>query len=195
MSHFIDEIGKTYGKLTVVSRATSTNLGVTRWLCLCECGNSVVVRGACLRRKAARDNRQSRHGTISCGCKRKELKLARGEAAARKLFYQYKRAAAKRSLTWSISREDFDRLTRSCCHYCGSAPKHELKTQSDNGVRVYNGLDRIDSSSGYVLDNVVTCCGDCNTAKSDLGYAEFLSLVENIYLHRCSRRSYAVVSV
>lgn len=40
------------------------------------------------------------------------------------------------------------------CYYCG----HPL---NETGI----GLDRLDSDRGYVLDNVVPCCGTCNMAK------------------------------
>jgi hypothetical protein len=36
-------IGKIFGKLTVVSEGQKTNRRVRRWLCLCQCGNTVNV--------------------------------------------------------------------------------------------------------------------------------------------------------
>jgi hypothetical protein len=63
------------------------------------------------------------------------------------------------------------------CHYCEAPPV------LDNRKLVRNGIDRVDSSKGYVTDNVVPCCRDCNVAKSDLSKAEFLNLVEKIYNH------------
>lgn len=59
-----DMTGEVYGKLTVISRAGSSNVGrVATWNCQCECGNLCVVRGTCLR---------SGH-TKSCGCLQKEI--------------------------------------------------------------------------------------------------------------------------
>ena len=52
-----NELGNRYGFLTVVSRAESKSNGA-RWLCKCDCGNEVIVRGADLRRETTR----------SCGC-------------------------------------------------------------------------------------------------------------------------------
>ena len=43
------------------------------------------------------------------------------------------------------------------CHYCG------LDNNSVAGV----GLDRLDNTIGYMLDNVVSCCTECNRARSD----------------------------
>lgn len=55
----INEIGNKYGKLTVVERyfADKTHRGA-EWICRCECGKEIVVRGYDLRK----------HHTVSCGC-------------------------------------------------------------------------------------------------------------------------------
>lgn len=44
-----DEIGNTYGKLTVLSLAYVNTSGNAHWNCVCECGTSRVVCGTCLR--------------------------------------------------------------------------------------------------------------------------------------------------
>ena len=64
MGKLIDEVGKKYGRLTVLSRSEEYKKKTTRayWVCQCECGNTTVVSGAHLRR-----------GSIqSCGCLQKE---------------------------------------------------------------------------------------------------------------------------
>lgn len=66
MPAFIDLTGMTFGRLTVVSRS-STELGCTRWLCRCACGNSRVTFA-----KQLRDGR-----TKSCGCLRRETTAQR----------------------------------------------------------------------------------------------------------------------
>lgn len=57
-----NEIGNTYGYLTVISRAENTKEGRAQWLCKCKCGNEVVVLGKRLRSG----------NTKSCGCYQKE---------------------------------------------------------------------------------------------------------------------------
>jgi hypothetical protein len=47
------------------------------------------------------------------------------------------------------------------------------------------GLDRIDSSKGYSIENVRPCCKLCNQAKNNLTEVEFLNLVTTIYKKRC----------
>jgi hypothetical protein len=57
----LDRTGRRYGKLTVVGFA-GYNKGVVVWKCLCDCGNTTIVRGISL----------GLH-TNSCGCERKML--------------------------------------------------------------------------------------------------------------------------
>ena len=57
-----NEIGNTYGYLTVIERAENTEEGRARWLCQCKCGNTVVVLGKHLRSG----------NTKSCGCYQRE---------------------------------------------------------------------------------------------------------------------------
>lgn len=57
-----NEIGNTYGYLTVIGRAENTKEGRAQWLCQCKCGNTTVVLGKRLRSG----------NTKSCGCYQKE---------------------------------------------------------------------------------------------------------------------------
>lgn len=58
-----DRIGDIYGKLTVIEYGGSINKKVSVWVCKCECGNIVSVRGGNL----------NTGNTISCGCISAEL--------------------------------------------------------------------------------------------------------------------------
>lgn len=52
--------GKRIGKLTVLRRDESKKGGAAYWICQCDCGNIISVRGQNLRDK--------KHPTLSCGC-------------------------------------------------------------------------------------------------------------------------------
>jgi hypothetical protein len=54
--------GEKYGRLRVTERAENTSKGQACWECLCECGNTTIVRGFDLRSG----------NTVSCGCFQKE---------------------------------------------------------------------------------------------------------------------------
>lgn len=58
MGNFIDLTGQKFGRLTVISKAENSADGHIRWLCNCECGNSITTRGTSLRSGV----------TKSCGC-------------------------------------------------------------------------------------------------------------------------------
>ena len=62
MAQLKNEIGNTYGYLTVISRAENDKEKRAQWLCQCKCGNQVVVRGKALRNG----------NTKSCGCYQRE---------------------------------------------------------------------------------------------------------------------------
>lgn len=66
MGKLINEIGNTYGYLTVIEQAPSKN-NRAMWKCKCKCGNETIVYGKLLR---------SGH-TTSCGCKKKEVTILR----------------------------------------------------------------------------------------------------------------------
>lgn len=57
----IDMKGEKIGRLTVLERAENTKSNKAQWLCLCDCGNKVVIpRSSFIR------------GTKSCGCLRSD---------------------------------------------------------------------------------------------------------------------------
>lgn len=77
-----------------------------------------------------------------------------------------------------LTEEQFDSISQKPCHYCGAPPDHEYSIGY-----VGNGLDRVDSSQGYTIDNVVPCCPACNSMKNDMDYDEFLAHVKRIVSH------------
>ena len=54
------------------------------------------------------------------------------------------------------------------CHYCGETDWHKL------------GCDRINNSLPHTPENVVCCCGDCNTKKNITPYDEFMRMIGKI---------------
>lgn len=66
MSKTVDLTGKRFGRLAVIEQADSQN-GHKRWLCRCDCGKKIVVKGIHLK---------SGH-TQSCGCAKIEMHTKR----------------------------------------------------------------------------------------------------------------------
>jgi hypothetical protein len=59
----VDMVGKKFGRLLVLKRAENDKYGNAFWVCQCECGNVVRVKGQSLRRGH----------TKSCGCLQREM--------------------------------------------------------------------------------------------------------------------------
>lgn len=102
-----------------------------------------------------------------------------GRSAFRELYNSYKfKCALKRGLEFDISELQFAVLTSAPCRYCGAAPSQLAGREASYGRYLYNGLDRLNNSAGYTLDNVAPCCGHCNSAKSSQSVADFYAQVE-----------------
>lgn len=69
----------------------------------------------------------------------------------------------------------------SNCYYCGTAPSGRVTYKARNSSIMTNGIDRIDPTKDYSIENVVSCCWICNRAKCDLTKTNFLEWVKRIY--------------
>jgi len=68
---------------------------------------------------------------------------------------EYERRAKKQGVPFELTKEDWEKLVKGDCEYCKRSPA------------MWFGVDRVFPSLGYVLDNVVSCCFDCNLDKLD----------------------------
>jgi hypothetical protein len=84
---------------------------------------------------------------------------------------EYKRGARTRNLEWSLSDVVALALFQMPCYYCNS---HES----------LNGIDRLDNTQGYILENCAPCCTTCNFGKRDLSEEEFLEMCLKVTAHR-----------
>ncbi len=133
-------------------------------------GNCVACCGTCNKAKYALDGRtfierachvSAHHGGIGA----KYTECWSEPARAYRMKYT-ENSAKKRNLSFELTEDEFDAVTgrKSTCTYCGRNPA--------NGKR--HGIDRLDISKGYVLDNCVTACGDCNIAKGTRSASDFI---------------------
>lgn len=79
-----------------------------------------------------------------------------------------------------LSYEDFIKIIKnSNCHYCDKKlifNKHTRDGDAKYVSRAYQ-LDRKDNTKGYIKENVVPCCWNCNRMKSDIyTYDDFMKL-------------------
>jgi 5-methylcytosine-specific restriction endonuclease McrA len=95
-----------------------------------------------------------------------------------------------RGLTCNLNNSEALSLFKAECHYCGvkNSNKHIYKLPHISHIFYYNGIDRIDSSKGYIRGNVLSCCKKCNVAKSDMKYDEFINHIKRIYANILLRK-------
>jgi len=170
---FIDVTGQRFGRLVVIEFIEKRSR-FPFWLCRCDCGNDAIVNVYALLNGR----------TVSCGCRRKSITLLpEGEASFNCVYKSYKQNADARDILFELTREEFKNLTSQNCYYCGLETRQYSKWRSDhqNGAYVHNGIDRVDSSRGYIFDNCVPCCRVCNVAKRDMPVDDFYAWIERVY--------------
>lgn len=172
MPKSIDITNQKFGRLTAIKTIGKNKAARILWQCRCDCGNETIVPTGDLR---------SGH-TQSCGCYKvdqiaKALTKAPGVSARNQAYLQYKYRAKRSRIEFKMSLEKFIELSQKNCYYCDCKPSHVYQTIAKNGTYIYNGIDRVDNSFGYIEDNIVSCCKDCNFMKSDVS----INIVEKVY--------------
>jgi hypothetical protein len=173
-------LGQVFGRLTVMGLGNRRDSNNRRyWIFRCECGTvkeqvaSKVVAG----------------NIVSCGCLTADAVRAANTKYAdpkqkhrNSLLSNYKRHALARGFPFEISDGEFSALTKQPCKYCG---RTEVSTESlrYGGDLAYNGVDRIDSSLGYVPENCAPCCKTCNVMKQRLTVDEFIGHLRMVLSH------------
>lgn len=168
-------LGHRFGRYTVVENERYVIHGRSRLrACLvrCDCG---------VERTVANMNLWSENSG-SCGCGRFGAKVVDREWKV--LYSQLKSRSNDLGRPFELTLSQFITIAKLPCAYCKIAPYNKFHLRRTiEGVRqcdfsnplVYSGIDRVDSSGGYVAGNVVPCCAFCNRAKDDWTVGEFIS--------------------
>jgi hypothetical protein len=151
-------VNKKYGELTILRKINQKNK-FPKIEAICSCGNKIIRDQRFFKRK--------KH-IKSCGCLKNRLLVNRkilppGVAARNTIMSSYKSAAKNRNLSWKLSILDFVKITNENCFYCGNIPS--TIQYHRKSFYIYNGIDRVDNSKGYIKSNVVSCCFNCNNNK------------------------------
>lgn len=93
----------------------------------------------------------------------KNIKYAYREYRIKTRTYNYE---------FKLTFEQFETLVKQPCNYCGCIQE-----------KGFNGVDRVDSGKGYLLNNVVSCCYICNRMKGAVDNISFLQKIEHILSH------------
>src|SRR6266404_2527911 len=79
------------------------------------------------------------------------------------------KGAKQRGLNMSLSFEQFSKFALLPCIYCGGPLP-----------RTGHGIDRIDSTQGYIPENCQPCCKPCNFAKGKMTTLDFKIWIERL---------------
>jgi hypothetical protein len=176
MPNFIDLTGKKFGSLTVLRYAGKRKNKIC-WECLCECGKTVILPAYYISSKSRKRRFCGKGGHSTVG---------EGNAAFNVFFSVYKHNAKRRKIEFNITKDEARYISQLPCHYCGNPPRNRIKSKMRRmiGDFVYSGIDRVDNTRGYVMDNIVPCCEVCNWMKRDFSGTEFMQHIKKIYTHR-----------
>jgi hypothetical protein len=173
--------GDKIGKLIVVEPTNrSIKHSGTLWKAICACGNETTITA----------NQFNFNKKLSCGCLRIEqmginaksrLHETLKNRVVSSLKSNVKRNHGGTVLEWCITDDDAFTLSQHCCYYCGSPPQNTAKVTY--GEIRYNGIDRINNAIGYVKNNIAPCCWQCNRAKGDMHFAEFIAWIKQVMVH------------
>ncbi len=175
-----DYVGKKFGSITILKLLRKRDHKKRPiYLGQCDCGRKQKINYQSV--VSAGFNRSK----LNCNCEHsiKKKYFNSKERCVGSIYSTYKKSARERSYDFKLTLKQLSKLIKNTCHYCGTEPNTTL-ILNKKAVCMYNGIDRMDSTKGYCLDNCVTCCENCNRAKMTLSYKEFLRLIEKIYLHR-----------
>ena len=175
--YFIDLTGKVFNNLTVIKHLGQNNNKNNIYEVLCKCGKIFISEGS-----------DVKTGKIkSCGCKRfaKSQKLSIKNAKdifLKRIYMDYSNKAKIRNYIFDLSLEKFTELIFQNCYYCGIEPMNIRKKKYVNReeILIINGIDRMDNTKGYTLENSATCCSICNQAKHTLTKESFLQWINRV---------------
>lgn len=158
--------GSRFGKREIVGKVIPAN---GKWICRCECGTLRHLT------RYALTNRES----IQCS----ECYWGRrvGDTSAfNAVLNDYVQQARRRELFWGLSRDEARALFQASCRFCKRPPFQIKMNKTRSSSFTFNGIDRINSSVGYVLRNCVPCCWTCNWMKRDMSLEDFTEHIARI---------------
>ena len=94
-------------------------------------------------------------------------------------YDNYVHRAQKKNICFELSKEDFNRIKSGICYLCGKT----------NTMQHKNGIDRVNNSLGYTLDNCKPCCGGCNYMKKNFVLDSLFSKLQKVFNHQQSKLS------
>lgn len=182
---FIDLTNKKIGSLTCLDYVLKKETKYNRWVweCRCDCGEITFVRTTRLTNK----NKPQIACKICTDLRTSKNKvLPEYQAIKNTLYNQYKRGASLRGYDFNLTKNIFESLIFKNCYYCNKEPEEYSSDKQKISVSIKepfkrNGIDRLNNSLGYSIENCVSCCSICNKLKMNLDEKDFLLKIKEIY--------------
>ncbi len=142
---FKDMKGQIISKLQVLNRVENDRFGNAMWLCKCECGNEVIVKGANLRNGK----------TKSCGCYNKEVKrnLTHGMSGT-KIYKRWLGMKGRCNNKDNTAYANYGGRGITICDEWLDV-ENFINWATSNGYREDLTLERLDVNSNYNPENCV----------------------------------------
>lgn len=83
------------------------------------------------------------------------------------IFCEMRCHAKTRQISFNLTKNDIANILLQNCNYCGTD--------------LLLGIDRINSNDHYHINNIISCCKDCNLAKLTQTELEFREMIINLY--------------
>lgn len=164
--------GKRFGKLTIIKKYPINDRdNTTQWICKCDCGKEKIISAHALRT----------HRTVSCGCYNKEKCWKGYGDISGGYFNSIKKNAQKRKLEFELDIEFLWDLYLKQDRKCALTGDYIFFNRK--GIHQSASIDRIDSSKGYLKNNVRFVHKTINTMKWDMSDEEFLKFCTLIVDH------------
>jgi hypothetical protein len=169
------EVGDIVGTVLITKKKIEPHYGKT----------SMMFYGTCQKCGTERKLKSSHINVIlkgrggGCHCSRRR-DVADSDYKWR--YQNYIQAAKKRNLKWEIDYDYFLDITRKNCYYCNVEPEMRPSHHKRWDFKFpMSGIDRMNPSRGYEIDNIVPCCSYCNQAKWNHDVKDFLNWIKRVY--------------
>lgn len=90
-------------------------------------------------------------------------------------FKKHQQSIGYRGIPHTLSLDEFSKIIRSRCDYCGALPAYSHIRSKGGGTLYFSGIDRVVPRLGYTSGNCVPCCKICNTLKNSASRTEFFT--------------------
>lgn len=169
-----DLVGQRFSSLVVAERDLTALGKGSKWRCVCDCGETHVVSGGNLR-----SGRTTACQKCVVGKRAKERERYVAGDIPQTYWNQIRNGAQDRGIHFDISPEFAYQLfvnQNGLCALTGET----IAFRTDSARKHTASLDRIDSSKGYVNNNIQWVHKTVNLMKNHLDQTEFLSWCKKI---------------